>query len=195
MISDVDAALSALLREEVLRGQSADIAFDAPTTEWAARRNGPVVDVFMYDIREDVERRDAAAQPVRDQRGRITGHRPGPRYFRLSYLLTAWTSRPEDEHHLLGQMLENLVRFDRIPAAHLSGRLADEQVVLQVALPPGRGPVADRPVERARRRDEAVAGRRAHRAPAAGEGVRRRAARARAGPAGRGALSREAHLA
>jgi hypothetical protein len=34
-------------------------------------------------------------------------------------------------------MLENLVRFDRIPAAHLSGRLADEQVVLQVALPPG----------------------------------------------------------
>ena len=137
MISDVDAALSALLREEVLRGQSADIAFDAPTTEWAARRNGPVVDVFMYDIREDVERRDAAAQPIRDQRGRITGHRPGPRYFRLSYLLTAWTSRPEDEHHLLGQMLENLVRFDRIPAAHLSGRLADEQVVLQVALPPG----------------------------------------------------------
>ena len=34
-------------------------------------------------------------------------------------------------------MLENLIRFDRIPTAHLSGRLADEQVVLQVALPPG----------------------------------------------------------
>ena len=111
MISDVDAALSALLREEVLRGQSADIVFDAPTTEWAARRNGPVVDVFMYDIREDVERRDAAAQPVRDHRGRITGHRPGPRYFRLSYLLTAWTSRPD---RCAAGMRSNRTRFSSL---------------------------------------------------------------------------------
>lgn len=136
MISDVDEAFSGLLRTEVLRGQPTEIVFEAPTTEWASRRNGPVVNVFMYDIREDPERREPSKLPVRDAEGRVTAHRPGPRYFRLSYLVTAWTSRPEDEHHLLGQMLENLVRFDRIPAEHLTGRLTDEQVWLQVAQPP-----------------------------------------------------------
>ena len=74
MISDIDDALSALLRAEVLRDQSADVVFDAPTTQWAARRNGPVVDAFMYDIREDVERRDAQAQPIRDGAGKIVGY-------------------------------------------------------------------------------------------------------------------------
>lgn len=137
MISDVDAALESLLRAEALRDGSTDISFEAPTSEWASRRAGPVVDVFLYDIREDVGRRDSQAQAVRDARGRVTAHRPGPRYFRLSYLVTAWTSRPEDEHRLLGQLLENLVRFDRVPAVHLTGRVEGAVAVLHVALPPG----------------------------------------------------------
>lgn len=137
MISDVDAALGALLRAQALRETTTEISFEAPTSEWAARRAGPVVDVFLYDIREDVERRDSQTQTLRDGTGRVTGHRPGPRYFRLSYLVTAWTSRPEDEHRLLGQLLENLVRFDRIPDEHLDGHLDGTLAVLQVALPPG----------------------------------------------------------
>ena len=40
--------------------------FDAPTTEWAARRNAPTIDVYLYDIREDVRRRHG-------------GHHRGPR--------------------------------------------------------------------------------------------------------------------
>ncbi|WP_034608759.1 DUF4255 domain-containing protein [Cellulomonas sp. URHD0024] len=137
MISDVDAALAALLRTEVLLGQSAEVVLEAPTREWAARRGGPVVDVFLYDIREDVERRDGQARAVRDENGRISGHRPGPRYYKVSYLVTAWTSRPEDEHLLLGQILDNLVRFDRIPESCLPPRFVDEQLVITVARPPG----------------------------------------------------------
>ena len=136
MISDVDASLSALLETEALNGSETRIVFDAPTTEWAARRSGPMVDVFLYDIREDVGRRDIAAVPERDQSGRIIGRRPGVRHFRLSYLLTAWTNRPEDEHRLLGQLLETLLRYDRIPDTCLRGRLRDETVVLGLALPP-----------------------------------------------------------
>jgi hypothetical protein len=136
MISDIDASLSALLKAEALNGSEAEVVFDAPTTEWASRRSGPVVDVFLYDIREDVGRRDIAAQPQRDQTGRITGRRPGVRYFRLAYLLTAWTKRPEDEHRLLGQLLDALLRYDRIPDGHLRGRMRNEIVVLGLALPP-----------------------------------------------------------
>jgi hypothetical protein len=135
MISDVDASLSALLRAEALSGNETDVVFDAPTTEWASRRSGPVVDVFLYDIREDPARRDIAALPQRDLTGRITGRKPGIRYFRLSYLLTAWTKRPEDEHRLLGQLLEALLQYDRIPQDHLRGRFSDETIVLALALP------------------------------------------------------------
>jgi hypothetical protein len=135
MISDVDASLSALLRAEALHGTETEVVFDAPTTDWASRRSGPVVDVFLYDIREDPARRDIAMQPQRDMTGRITGRRPGVRHFRLSYLLTAWTKRPEDEHRLLGQLLEALLQYDRIPEDYLRGRFQDETVVLNMAQP------------------------------------------------------------
>jgi hypothetical protein len=137
MIHDVDASLAALIKAEALRETEADVVFDAPTTGWAARRTGPVVDVFLYDLREDVTRRDAQTWPERDQTGRITGRRRGTRYFKLSYLLSAWTSRPEEEHRLLGQLLEALIRYDRVPAAHLRGRMRDTTVLLNLALPPG----------------------------------------------------------
>jgi hypothetical protein len=137
MISDVDASLSALLKAEVLTGTETEVVFDAPTTEWSSRRSGgPTVDVFLYDIREDPTRRDMATQPQRDMTGRITGRKPGIRYFRLSYLLTAWTRRPEDEHRLLGQLLEALLQFERIPAPHLRGRYTDDTIVMNMAQPP-----------------------------------------------------------
>jgi Pvc16 N-terminal domain len=135
MISDVDASISALLRAEALPGTETEVVFDAPTTEWASRRSGPVVDVFLYDIREDPARRDIAMQPQRDMTGRITGRKPGVRHFRLSYLLTAWTKRPEDEHRLLGQLLEALLQYDRVPESYLRGRFQDETIVLSMAQP------------------------------------------------------------
>jgi hypothetical protein len=137
MIHEVDACLAALVRAEALRETEAEVVFDAPTTGWAAKRTGPVIDVFLYDLREDVTRRDAQTWPERDQTGRITGRRRGTRYFKLSYLLTAWTSRPEEEHRLLGQLLEALIRYDRIPATHLRGRFRDTTMLLNLALPPG----------------------------------------------------------
>lgn len=136
MLWDVDASLRALLETEALAGSGAEVVFEAPTTQWAARLGGPTVDVFLYDIHEDVERRNAQAVPVRDAEGRVVARRPGARSFRLSYLLTAWTNRAEDEHRLLGQLLANLVRFERIPEAHLKGDLAGETVTLTTAVPP-----------------------------------------------------------
>jgi hypothetical protein len=136
MIHDVDACLGALIKTEALAGE-AEVVFDAPTTSWAARRAGPVIDVFLYDLREDTARRDAQTRPAKDHNGRIVGRRRGIRYFKLSYLVTAWTNRPEDEHRLLGQLLETLLCYDKIPENHLRGRLRDHNVLMTVALPPG----------------------------------------------------------
>jgi hypothetical protein len=136
MIQDVDASLAALIKAEALAAE-AEVVFDAPTTNWAARRTGPMIDVFLYDMREDVARRDANTEVQRDHTGRITGRRRGLRWYRLSYLVTAWTNRPEDEHRLLGQLLETLLCYDRIPVDYLTGRVREQRVSLSVSLPPG----------------------------------------------------------
>jgi Pvc16 N-terminal domain len=133
MISDIDASLTTMFKAEALSGGEADVVFDAPTTDWSARRSGPAVNVFLYDIREDPARRDIGATVTRDHTGRITGRKVGLRYYRLSYLISAWTKRPEDEHRLLGQLLEMLLEVDRIPPKYLKGRFTQETIILQLA--------------------------------------------------------------
>ncbi len=135
MIWEVDHSLESLLRAEVLRDAETDIVFDAPTTDWAARLTGPVIDAFLYDIHEDIERRHAGTPVEKDANGRIIGRRPPTRHYKLSYLLTAWTTQAADEHRLLGRLLENLIRFEKVPDEHLRGRLAGLSLPLSIAMP------------------------------------------------------------
>jgi hypothetical protein len=138
VIQDVDESLRALVRREGLNGSDVEISFDAPTKDWAARRNTPTVDLYLYDIREDLARREVMWEPVRDSSGRVTNRRPPPRRFKLSYLVTAWTQRPEDEHRLLSSLLSCFLSNETIPADLLAGVLAgiDLPIITTIALPP-----------------------------------------------------------
>jgi len=138
MIHDVDESLRALVKRDALNGSGVDVAFDAPTKDWVARRNAPMVSMYLYDIREDVTRRDTAWIDVRGGDGRVKERRLPPRRYRLSYLVTAWTSRPEDEHRLLSSLLSGFVRHEFFPPELLQGALEGEEtpVLITVALPP-----------------------------------------------------------
>jgi hypothetical protein len=138
MIHDVDESLRALIKRDALNGSGVEVAFDAPTKDWVARRNAPVVSLYLYDIREDVSRRDTSWIDVRGEDGRVKERRLPPRRFRLSYLCTAWTARPEDEHRLLSSMLAGFLQHEYFPAELLQGSLEGEEipVLLTVALPP-----------------------------------------------------------
>jgi hypothetical protein len=138
MIHDVDESLRALLKRDALNGSGVEVAFDAPTKDWVARRNAPVVNLYLYDIREDLSRRDTAWVDVRGEDGRVKERRLPPRRFRLSYLATAWTQRPEDEHRLLSSMLAGFLQHEYFPPELLKGSLEGEEVpvLLTVALPP-----------------------------------------------------------
>ncbi|MEV6327701.1 DUF4255 domain-containing protein [Streptomyces sp. NPDC051909] len=134
MIHEIDASLRRLLAPAV----TGDLAFEAPTRDWAARRNAPTLNAYLYDIREDVTRRERGAVAERDAQGVVTRRRQPPRWFRLSYLVTAWTARPEDEHRLLSGALALL-----LPHEVLSGDAVPESVraisptlPLTVAVPP-----------------------------------------------------------
>jgi hypothetical protein len=138
MIQDVDEALRGLLRAGVRQGTQVAVVFDAPTRDWAAKVNAPTVNLDLYDIREDLRRRERGLHNEYDERGRVVARRLPPRYFKLSYLITAWTKRPEDEHRLLADLLVCLLRHEALPADRLSGPLADLglPVPLALALPP-----------------------------------------------------------
>jgi hypothetical protein len=94
--------------------------------------------VYLYDIREDLRRRERGLLNEYGDDNRVAARHLPPRYFKLSYLVTAWTQRPEDEHRLLAALLSCFLRHDAVPAEMLSGSLAELglPVPISVALPP-----------------------------------------------------------
>ncbi|MFG2333291.1 DUF4255 domain-containing protein [Streptomyces sp. NPDC048604] len=139
MIHEVDEALRELVRGEALgAGTDVDVVFDAPTRDWAARRNTPTVNLYLYDIREDLRRRSRGRQNVYDEQGRVTARTLPPRYFKLSYLISAWTQRPEDEHRLLSALLACFLKHDALPGGRLGPALTSTglPVPVSIALPP-----------------------------------------------------------
>jgi hypothetical protein len=138
MIHEVDQALRQLVEGEALAGAEVDVVFDAPTKDWAARRNAPTVNLYLYDIREDLRRRERGLINSYDEDGVVTARHMPPRHIKLSYLLTAWTQRPEDEHRLLSSLLTCLLSYEAIPAELLDGSLGELglPVPMSVALPP-----------------------------------------------------------
>jgi len=137
MIPEVDEALRRLLGTAARPGSGIEISFEAPTRDWASRRNAPTIDAYLYDIREDLTRRERGALAVRDEHGAVTSRRQPPRHFRLSYLVTAWTKRAEDEHRLLSDVLGRLLTIETLPMGE-TGMLASlgYLVPMTVAVPP-----------------------------------------------------------
>lgn len=138
MIAQVDDALREIVTQEALQESGVDVVFDAPTKDWAARRNSPTVNLYLYDIREDLRRRERGWTEDLSPEGQVVSRRPVPRYFKLSYLVTAWTQRPEDEHRLLDGLLRCFLKYDAMPRRLVTGPLQVDglAVPLTIGLPP-----------------------------------------------------------
>ena len=145
MIDDLDESLKALLGRELpaaISGQ-VSVSFAAPDDEFHSSVKLPAVDLFLYDIRENLELR--SNDEFVQRRGDGTGLRTHmPIRVDASYLITAWPGstekdRPEDEHHLLGEVMQALLRFRTLPRSVLKGNLANQELPLPVStLQPGR---------------------------------------------------------
>lgn len=143
MIHEVDEGLRLLLVDAGLQDSGVELVFDAPTKDWSARRNAPTVSVFLYGIREDATRRRTGTAEEYDDEGVITGRRTPPRWFELTYLVTAWTNRPQDEHRLLSEVLRCLIRTSVLPVRMLTGSLAE--LGLTVEMEAASAGTGDRP--------------------------------------------------
>jgi len=58
VISDVDETLRKLLIEEIdIKGNEIDIQFDQPKREWSSRLSKPTINLFLFDLRENLRLR------------------------------------------------------------------------------------------------------------------------------------------
>lgn len=133
MIADVDNSLKELLiREMPLRKGEVDITFDLPKREWSAQLNKPTLNLYLFDIRENLELR-ASEQLLSERRedGTIAIRR-NPTRVDLHYLVTSWTRDIQDQHRLLSSALVALLRNPFYPEDLLPERLKGQPLPVRL---------------------------------------------------------------
>lgn len=129
MLDDLDNTLKELLRRGLSPPyEQVEISFVTPDQSLTSKVSLPAIDLFLYDIRENLELRKTEPLVERNSSGIATQHRP-PVRIDCSYLITVWLAEPGDpqvEHRLLGEVMQVLLRHPKIPAAVLQGSLRQQ---------------------------------------------------------------------
>ncbi len=140
MLHDLDTTLEELLKAELppaLVGASAatrvSISFATPDREFASQiSQAPVINLFLYDVRENLELRSNEWVLDRQPSGTATRRRP-PVRVDCSYAITIWVTNsqadPQTEHRLLGEVMRALLRHPTIPRAVLQGSMREQEIL------------------------------------------------------------------
>jgi hypothetical protein len=139
MIRDLTETIQALLTQPGLPPElaAAQIVFDPPRDPFTPGQTS--VDVFLFDIRENVNLRFTEYESRRVGADVVQSY--PPLRVTCSYLITAWPVSVPDltlaEHRLLSQVLQVLSRFPLIPPGFLQGSLVGQEppVQMQIAHP------------------------------------------------------------
>jgi hypothetical protein len=127
MLDDLDKTLENVLRHRGGLGADIDIAFDQPNREWASRLSRPTLNMFSFDLRENQKLRQLE-RDVTKMNGHSSKITIPPRRVDVSYLVTSWTRKIEDEHRLLWRALSTLKRVNYLDPAACEGALRYSQV-------------------------------------------------------------------
>jgi Pvc16 N-terminal domain len=144
MIDELDKTLAELLKRELPASlaQQLTITFATPDSKFAAAISSATVNLFLYDVRENLDLRDVTWTIDRNN-GNPVRRRP-PVRIDCSYLVTVWLSSVSkdaaiNEHAVLSEVMRVLLRHRVIPEAVLQGKLAEtDPPVPGPSLHPGR---------------------------------------------------------
>ncbi|MEM7330556.1 MAG: Pvc16 family protein [Chloroflexota bacterium] len=136
MIDDLDETIRQLLMDEMrIKAGEIDIAFDQPKRDWSARLSRPTINLFLYDVRENVQLRefgwDAVSESPADQ---SASRKMKPLRIDCHYMFTTWATEPEDEHRLLTRAMMALFRHPEISRSRLKGRLKEQAFDIRARL-------------------------------------------------------------
>ncbi|XHX78781.1 MAG: DUF4255 domain-containing protein [Stenomitos frigidus ULC029] len=135
MIHHLDDTLRELLRQKVpiddpsIDITSIDIRFEMPNSDWATKLTKPTVNLFLYDIRENLGLRSNESSFARN--GAIGTETFAPTRIDCTYLITIWTKDIADEHRLLGTLLKTLLRYPTLPPEVLQGEMVSQSLPLR----------------------------------------------------------------
>lgn len=134
MILDVDDTLRRMLGAELalIPGcpvyTQEQITLDPPTEAAAAQDGEARVNLFLYDVRENLDQRDESFAQVRNGGRTEAGKRRAPIRMNLSYLVTAHAAQHHAmEHRLLGDVMAVFLRHLAVPDQYLSGTLVSQR--------------------------------------------------------------------
>lgn len=107
MLHDLNKTLEKILVQRGnLTPNQIDISFEQPNGQWSARLSRPTLNVWCFDLRENLKLRNPDLGTARNGQ---TGVRSlPPRRIDLAYLVTAWAGKIEDEQQLLWRALAAL---------------------------------------------------------------------------------------
>lgn len=135
MLHDFDKTLEKLLISEgKLDSNEIDVSFEQPTSDWSSRLSRPTLNCWCFDLRENIKLR----QPDRGYGGQPNGNAirivSPPRRVDVSYLVTAWARKVEDEHLLLWRALATLKRVTSIEPSQCEGSLRYSEFSIPVTV-------------------------------------------------------------
>lgn len=130
MIDYVDEALKNLLLRDLSFLEADRIYFETPDREF--KPGLPAVNLFLYDVRENMELRDNEGRALRGN-GTATTWR-APVRVDCSYLITAWAGDIKGEHMLLGAVMRALLRYTTLPVDILPPPLRAQEVPLPTSV-------------------------------------------------------------
>jgi hypothetical protein len=124
VILETDQALLALTKTRVLGNAAVTVTFDPPARPWIQALKTPAVNFFLFDVRENTHRRDVMYEQVRDEGGKVVGHRPPALRYDLHYTVTVWGAPIATEHQILALVLRCFGALPTLPRAVLPPALA-----------------------------------------------------------------------
>jgi hypothetical protein len=114
MLNAINTTLQTLLRDRgLIDPLDVDVRFDVPSEEWAGSLSRPTINLFLFELHENTEKRDSAPQTT------VTGgraeRRMPPRRIDLQYMVSVLTADIEDEHELLWRVMATLMKHQQFP--------------------------------------------------------------------------------
>lgn len=137
MLDALDRTLELLLKQELPDNvPSGDtevfISFDTPYQ--GAIKQKPAINLFLYDVQENLELRNSTWSVERQNNGKAIKKRP-PARVDCSYLITAWSKNEDDiqtEHQLLGEVMKVLLRYRKLPETFVAQDLTGQKLPLRL---------------------------------------------------------------
>ncbi len=129
MLPDLDLTIEKILveRGKLSKGEI-DISFEQPNSEWSATLSRPTVNCWAFDLRENLKLRSMEMEVTRQMAGKKkqANIRMVPMRFDISYLITAWARKAEDEHQLLWRSLGALSHYLALNPDQCEGLLKEQ---------------------------------------------------------------------